>query len=221
MSLDGRTALANGASQWITGEASRNDVQHWRARSSAVMTGVGTVLADDPQLTVRLPGEPGEPERQQPLRVVLDSSLRTPASARLFTTGAEVLLLTVNPRGADTSQNETRRAALEARGARVETVPSAGGRPDLPAVLDRLGALQVNELLVEAGPTLAGALLSMALVDELLVYIAPKLLGPQARPLLELPELKDLQQAPGLTPVDMQLLGEDVRLRLRATLLTG
>ena len=210
MSLDGRTALASGASQWITGEAAREDVQHWRARSSAVMTGVATVLADDPRLDVRLPGDRPDGTKWQPLRVVLDSWLRTPAGARLLTTGGDVLILT-----AQIEDRATRRSALTERGARVEELPSAAGRLDLSAVLDRLGELEVNELLVEAGPTLAGELIRHALLDELLLYVAPKLLGPQGRPLVELPELAKLQDAHSFTLVDVQRLGEDMRLQLR------
>jgi diaminohydroxyphosphoribosylaminopyrimidine deaminase / 5-amino-6-(5-phosphoribosylamino)uracil reductase len=211
MSLDGRTALASGASQWITGEAARSDVQHWRARSSAIMTGAGTVLADDPQLTVRLPSPPGQ-KSWQPLRVVLDSALRTPGSARLFDTDGDVLVLTV---ASPDSAHEARGRALETRGARVEVMPAVAGRPDLQAVLGRLAQLAVNELHVEAGPRLAGALLSQRLVDELLLYVAPRILGPQARPLVELPELTFLQQAPGFALVDAQRVGEDLRLKLR------
>lgn len=207
MSLDGRTALSSGASQWITGEAARGDVQRWRARSSAVLTGAGTVLADDPQLTVRLPAA-----ARQPLRVVLDSDLRTPEHARLLTTGGEVLVLTVP---SEDSAHEVRRRGLEARGARVEAVAATAGRPDLDAVLERLAQREVNELLVEAGPTLAGAFLSRRLVDELLLYVAPKLLGQDARPLVELPLLTDLAQAPGFSLVDAQRVGEDLRLLLR------
>ncbi len=210
MSLDGRTALASGASQWITGEAARQDVQHWRARSSAVMTGVATVLADDPRLDVRLPGDRPDGTKWQPLRVVLDSWLRTPAGARLLTTGGDVLILT-----AQIEDRATRRSALTERGARVEELPSAAGRLDLSAVLDRLGELEVNELLVEAGPTLAGELIRHALLDELLLYVAPKLLGPQGRPLVELPELAKLQDAHRFTLVDVQRLGADMRLQLR------
>jgi diaminohydroxyphosphoribosylaminopyrimidine deaminase/5-amino-6-(5-phosphoribosylamino)uracil reductase len=211
MSLDGRTALASGASQWITGEAARNDVQHWRARSSAIMTGAGTVLADDPQLNVRLPSPPGQ-KTWQPMRVVLDSELRTPRSARLFASGGDVLVLTV---ASQDGAHEARRRALEARGARVETMPAVAGRPDLQAVLERLAGLAVNELHVEAGPRLAGALLSQHRVDELLLYVAPKVLGAQARPLVDVPELTDLQKAPELSLVDAQRMGEDLRLQLR------
>jgi diaminohydroxyphosphoribosylaminopyrimidine deaminase / 5-amino-6-(5-phosphoribosylamino)uracil reductase len=206
MSLDGRTALSNGASQWITGEASRNDVQHWRARSSAVMTGVGTVLADDPRLNVRLPPEKPEDEPWQPLRVVLDTRLRTPADSRLFATGGEVLIMT---------EDATRGAAFAEMGVNVEAIPAVGGRLDLTAVIERLGELEANEVLVEAGPTLSGELLRQGLVDELLLYVAPKLLGQQGMPLVDLPELGDLQDALGFTVAGVQRLEDDLRLRLR------
>jgi len=206
MSLDGRTALANGASQWITGEAARNDVQHWRARSSAVMTGVGTVLADDPRLDVRLAPEKPEDEPWQPLRVILDTRLRTPTDSRLFTTGGEVLILT---------EDATRGATLAGMGVAVEAIPATHGRLDLVAVIDRMGELEVNELLVEAGPTLSGEMLRQGLVDELLLYVAPKLLGPQGLPLVDLPELGDLQDALGFTVAGVQRFEDDLRLRLR------
>jgi diaminohydroxyphosphoribosylaminopyrimidine deaminase / 5-amino-6-(5-phosphoribosylamino)uracil reductase len=206
MSLDGRTALANGASQWITGEAARNDVQHWRARSSAVMTGVGTVIADDPRLDVRLPPEKPEEEPWQPLRVILDTRLRTPTDSRLFTTGGEVMIMTEDP---------TRGATFAEMGVAVEAIPASQGRLDLVAVIDRMGELEVNELLVEAGPTLSGEMLRQGLVDELLLYVAPKLLGPQGLPLVDLPELADLQDALGFTVAGVQRLEDDLRLRLR------
>ena len=209
MSLDGRTALANGESQWITSEAAREDVQRWRARSSAVLTGVGTVLADDPRLNVRLPSEDGQ-ERQQPLIVVLDSRLRTPAAARLFGGGGEVLILT-----GDSKLDEARLANLSARGARIEVLPLVAGWLSLAAVADRLGELEANEVLIEAGPTLAGELLRLGLVDELLLYVAPKLLGPTGRALVAMPELTALQEAPAFTLFDTQRVGEDLRLRLR------
>jgi diaminohydroxyphosphoribosylaminopyrimidine deaminase/5-amino-6-(5-phosphoribosylamino)uracil reductase len=208
MSLDGRTALANGESQWITGEAARTDVQHWRARSSAILTGVGTVLADDPRLNVRLAPEKAEDEPWQPLRVVLDTRLRTPRDSRLFATGGEVLILT---------EDATRGASFAEMGVTVEAIPASNGRLDLVAVIDRMGELEVNELLVEAGPTLSGELLRQGLVDELLLYVAPKLLGPQGLPLVDLPELTDLQDALGFTVAGVQRLEDDLRLRLRPT----
>ena len=325
MSLDGRTALANGVSQWITGAAARDDVQHWRAQSSAVMTGIGTVLADDPRLNVRLPAA----RRRHPLRVILDSELRTPPGAKVFSTPGETIIFTA-------SDDSIRRRALEASGARIEHLPRpsggtahiervprpaggtahvehlprpaggtahvehlpqpsggtahvehlsrlAGGtaqieqvsRPsggaaqiehvprapgtagpqenslaqrtgmreavasagdsattgadsllsgalvmppdnllDLSAVLQRLAALDVNELLVEAGATLAGSLIRANLVDELLIYMAPMLLGPQARALANLPELTSLDASPRFSILDSQRIGTDLRLRL-------
>jgi len=211
MSLDGRTALAGGASRWITGEAARQDVQHWRARSSAILTGIGTVLADDPRLDVRVPGDPAGGEARQPLRVVLDRHLRTPPGARLLSGGGEVLLLTAQGSLKDVQSG----MRLTARGVRIETVPEENERLSLGAVLDRLGELEVNELQVEAGPTLAGDLVRQSLVDELLLYVAPKLLGDKARPLLELPEPPELSAARAFTLTDSQPLGDDLRLRLR------
>ncbi len=209
MSLDGRTALANGESRWITGDAARTDVHRWRARSSAVLTGVGTVLADDPRLDVRLPDESGAP-RRQPLRVVLDTQLRTPAAARLFEVPGEVLILT-----ALTAPDDARATGLTARGARLESLPMDGGRLALPAVLDRLGELELNEVLVEAGATLAGELLRQSLADELLLYVGPRLVGPSGRALVAMPPLAQLADAPAFALIEVQQLGEDLRLRLR------
>src|ERR1700730_7285559 len=211
MSLDGRTALASGASRWISGEAARQDVQQWRARSSAILTGIGTVLADDPQLDVRAVGASSGHGARQPLRVVLDRRLRTPPGARLLSAGGEVLILTALAALQDAQAG----APLSTRGARIESVPVAAGRLMLGAVLDRLGALGVNEVQVEAGATLAGELVQESLVDELLLYVAPNLLGDKARPLLELPEPATLSAARAFRLIDSQPLGDDLRLRLR------
>jgi diaminohydroxyphosphoribosylaminopyrimidine deaminase/5-amino-6-(5-phosphoribosylamino)uracil reductase len=225
MSLDGRTALANGASQWITGPEAREDVHHWRARSSAIMTGIGTVLADDPRLDVRLPDPAGDRARLQPLRVVLDSRLKTPSTARILMTGGSVLIMTTANQAGNESDFPTRRSQLAAKGADIEEVRvevasargagTVGSRLSLTDVLDRLGRREINELWVESGPRLAGALLQQGLVDELIIYVAPKLLGPQARPLIEMDELRNLHEAPHFTVVESRQIGRDIRLRLR------
>ena len=203
MSLDARTALASGESRWITGEAAREDVQEFRARSSAILTGVGTVLADDPALTVRLAGT-----QRQPWRVVLDGALRTPPDAQLLRATGSVLVIGIR-------EDAARRAALEARSAAVEILPAVGGRVSLQAVLERLGQLGMNELWVEAGATLAGAFIQAGLYDELIVYVAPTLLGTDARPLLQLAPLASLEHKPALRFTDFRAIGDDLRLTLK------
>jgi diaminohydroxyphosphoribosylaminopyrimidine deaminase / 5-amino-6-(5-phosphoribosylamino)uracil reductase len=198
MSLDGRTAPAAGGQMWISGDASRADVQTWRARSSAVLTGAGTVRTDDPQLNVRL--RYGSWVRQ-PLRVVLDTMLTCPRDAKIFNNDEALLL-----------------AAAEAplgsfKDLKVERIPRATGGLDLDAVMQNLTAREVNELLLECGPTLAGAFVAKQLVDELVLYVAPKLLGEDAAPLLRM-KLGGLLKLPALEFREMQQLGEDVRLVL-------
>jgi len=197
-SLDGRTALANGTSQWITGAAARQDVQHWRARSCAVLTGIGTVLADDPQLNVRIDTE------RKPLRVVLDSTLRMSPSARMLQSG-KVLICTA-------SQDAGKRAALERQGAEVLLLADASGRVDLQAVMRELARRGINEVLVEAGRELNGALLQAGLVDELVLYLAPQLLGDAARGMADLGELLRLEQRVELAWRDVRRVGEDLRI---------
>ena len=164
-SLDGKTALDNGASQWITSEAARADGHAWRARAGAVLTGIGTVLEDDPRLDVR-----HVPTSRQPDAVVVDSRLETPPDANLFMAGRRLFIY-----GA--VQDPTRQAALEARGAQVICLPGPGGKVDLAGMLRDLAGREVNELHVEAGHKLNGSLIREGLVDELLVYLAPKLVG--------------------------------------------
>jgi len=202
MSLDGRTALANGVSQWITGAAARRDVQHWRARSCAVLTGIGTVLADDPQLNVR-----EIDAGRQPLRVVLDSMLQTPPSARILQ-GGDVLVCTA-------VQDAEKIAALERAGATVQVLPEGAGQVDLSAVLRDLAQRGCNEVLVEAGSTLNGALLRAGLVDELLLYIAPQLLGDAARGMAQLGELTALDQRIELDWQDVRQVGRDLRILVK------
>jgi diaminohydroxyphosphoribosylaminopyrimidine deaminase/5-amino-6-(5-phosphoribosylamino)uracil reductase len=203
-SLDGRTALANGLSQWITSEAARDDVQHWRARSSAVLTSAATVLADDPRLDVRIPTP------RQPLRVVLDRRRRVRKSARILSPPGEVLLFA----GA-TARSRVSNAAEMLGAARIERLKGMSGRLDLPRVFARLGELGMNEVLVESGPRLAGAHIAAGLVDEWLLYLAPKLLGKEAKPLALFERLTRLEAAPGFEILETQAVGPDLRLRLR------
>lgn len=199
MSLDGRTALANGASQWITGEAARLDVQHWRARSCAVLTGIATVLADDARLNVRdiMTG-------RQPLRVVLDSGLRIPLTARILS-GGDVLIYTA-------AHDAEKFSALERAGATVSMLPNNNGQIDLDAMLRDLARRGCNEVLLEAGSTLNGAMLRAGLVDELLLYIAPQLLGDRARGLAQLGELTGMDQRVNLRWQDVRQIGNDMRI---------
>lgn len=201
-SLDGRTALPDGSSQWITGEAARHDGHAWRRRAAALLTGSGTVLADDPRLDVR-----GHAIARQPLRVVLDSGLRTPPSARLFHAEAPLLIITAAAPG-------DRGTALTARGAEVLAAPGADGRVDLPAVMAELVRRQVNELHVEAGARLNGALLDAGWVDELLLYQAPVLLG-EGRPMAHTAPLARLADARRFHLHEAVPVGNDLRLRLR------
>ncbi|UCC56958.1 MAG: bifunctional diaminohydroxyphosphoribosylaminopyrimidine deaminase/5-amino-6-(5-phosphoribosylamino)uracil reductase RibD [Gammaproteobacteria bacterium] len=204
MSLDGRTAMKSGESQWITGSAARRDVHHLRARSSAIMTGIDTVLADDPSLTARLEDDP-DTEVRQPLRVILDSRLRLPATARLLDLPGNTLVFT----GADASAAEARygHAAVS-----FVTVPVTSGRLDLAAVFQHLGSLEVNEVHVEAGPTLSGALLQAGLVDELVIYMAPHLMGDAARGLFSLSGLDSMTDRIQLAITDMRAIGQDWRI---------
>jgi len=203
MSLDGRTALANGESKWITGEAARADVQRWRARSSAILTGSGTVLADNPRLTARLPeGEAVTP----PWRVLLDRQLRTPQGSHVLDGSAPTLVL----HGADAKPTDSRFHAAE-----LTAVAEQGGMLDLHAVLTELARRHISEVHVEAGPSLCGALFAAGLADELLIYIAPLLLGDTARPLLGLPPLTDMAARWKLRTIDRRAVGDDLRLQLR------
>ncbi len=201
-SLDGRTALANGESKWITGEAARADVQRWRARSSALLTAVGTVVADNPRLTVRLPDEA---DTFKPTRVVLDRALRTPRGAHLLDGSAPTLIV----HSADAKRDD--------RFDRVElaAVAMLDGQLDLHAVLALLASRGANEVQVEAGARLCGSLLRAGLVDEMLLYTAPVLLGDTARPLLTLPEFSAMSAAPRWKIIDRRHIGDDTRLLLR------
>lgn len=200
-SLDGRTAMANGDSKWISGEASRHDVQRWRARAGAILTGSNTVLADDPALTVRL-GD--DTPFVAPLRVVLDPGLATVARGKVRDGSAPTLYLHA-PDAKPPRDLDVQRAS----------VPAQAGRLDLDAVLRLLAAREINEVQVEAGATLAGALLAAGLVDELLLYIAPVLLGERARPLFSGLGIDAMAQRAQLQIVDSRMIGVDHRLLLQ------
>lgn len=205
MSLDGRTALASGESQWLTGAAARRDVQRLRARASAILTGIGTVLTDNPSLNVRLPEA-----TRQPLRAILDTELRTPPTVQTLRLPGPVLIFTAV---ADSAAHESLRAA----GAEMVLLPRAEQGLELPAVMAELARRECNEVHAECGPTLAGALLQAGLVDELVIYMAPLLLGDKARGLFQLPELTRMSERWELEILEMRAVGRDWRVRLKST----
>lgn len=199
-SLDGKTALQNGVSQWITGVAARLDGQRWRARSCAILTGIGTVLQDDPQLNVR-----DLSIGRQPLRIVVDSHLQLSPSARILQ-GGQLFIVCGD-------HASTRAEALRAAGAEVMPLPGPDGRVDLKALMIELARREINELHVEAGAVLNGALLQLGLLDEMLVYLAPTLLGASARGMFEMPGLTEMAQSRKIEIVALDKVGEDIRIR--------
>jgi diaminohydroxyphosphoribosylaminopyrimidine deaminase/5-amino-6-(5-phosphoribosylamino)uracil reductase len=201
-SLDGRVALATGESRWITGPAARADVHRLRAEVSAVLTGIDTVLADDPQFTVRDAGI--DLLGRQPLRVVLDSKLRMPATARMFAEAGETLVFTRDDR---IPHAGSMRASV------IGVAADANGRVELAAVLRELGRRLCNDVLVEAGPTLAGSFIAAGLADEVLVYLAPMLLGSEAKAMVQLPALERLSDARRFRLHECVQVGDDLRLR--------
>lgn len=240
-SLDGKTALNNGKSQWITGEHARLDVQHWRAQSCAIITGIGTVLADNPNMTVRLPNITSNQAARQPLKVIVDSCLRTPVNCKMlddFPLGkrgiegdltALKLATTVKStpaksplaplfKGGNTliayaKDANNNAAVLTAAGAELLHLPDANNRVDLTALLQNLAQREINEVLLEAGQGLNGAFLQENLIDELLLYYAPKLLGTDAQGMFAMPEFTQMQQAIQLKILDIRQVGLDIRLR--------
>jgi diaminohydroxyphosphoribosylaminopyrimidine deaminase/5-amino-6-(5-phosphoribosylamino)uracil reductase len=200
-SLDGRTALANGRSQWITGEAARKDGHHWRARSCAVLTGIGTLRDDDPQLNVRL-----VPTPRQPLKVLIDSRLEASPGAKLFQ-GAKTLVFA--------GERNDRALALEQIGAEIAVMPNARGKVELQAMLEDLARRGINELHVEAGHRLNGSLLSEGCVDELLLYLAPSIIGDTGQGMFHVPEITELAQQKRLSIADVARIGDDVRILAR------
>jgi diaminohydroxyphosphoribosylaminopyrimidine deaminase/5-amino-6-(5-phosphoribosylamino)uracil reductase len=201
-SLDGKTALNNGVSQWITGPDARRDAHAWRARSCAVLTGIGTVRDDNPRLTVR-----EVQTTRQPLRVVIDSRLETPPDAAVLE-GGHVLI-------AAARDDAARSAALRARGAEIVLLPNADGKVELAGLMQELGRRGINEVLAEAGTRLNGSLLREGCVDELLIYQAPMLIGDAARGMFGLAELSDLAGARRLNIIERRVVGADFRIRAR------
>ncbi|WP_426417017.1 bifunctional diaminohydroxyphosphoribosylaminopyrimidine deaminase/5-amino-6-(5-phosphoribosylamino)uracil reductase RibD [Aestuariirhabdus sp. LZHN29] len=209
MSLDGRTAMASGESQWITGPDARSDVQRLRARSSAIVTGVESILRDDSALTLRPEqldmADADEVCRRQPLRVVLDSELRTPVSAKVLQGKGRALLVCA------AAADPARKAMLEAAGAEIISLNRVAGGLDLDELMAELARRECNEVLLETGATLAGAAVTAGIVDELVVYMAPLLMGSDARPLLSLP-IASMSQSRPLQITDLRAIGRDWRI---------
>ncbi len=201
-SLDGRTALANGESRWITGEAARADGHRWRARACAVLTGFGTVRDDDPQLNVR-----GVDTPRQPLKIVVDSKFETSASARLLKEGKTLVVGAVN--------EERKIAALKAAGAEVIIIPNDRGKVELFKLMEELARRELNEIHVEAGTKLNGSFFQAGVVDELLVYLAPSVIGDSGRGMFNLPEFTQLSQATALKIREIERVGADLRILAR------
>ncbi|SEL07068.1 bifunctional diaminohydroxyphosphoribosylaminopyrimidine deaminase/5-amino-6-(5-phosphoribosylamino)uracil reductase RibD [Halomonas daqiaonensis] len=220
MSLDGRTAMRSGESQWITGPQARREVQRLRARSSAILTGVESIIFDNARLTVR-PEQLDLPEGEalaarQPLRVVVDSRLRLPLAAACLREPGRTLVVTLD------DHEPERRETLQAAGAEVVALPAGtDGRVDLDALLRHLAEVELaNEVLLETGATLAGAMLEAGLIDEMQLFVAPTLLGGEARPLFELPGLSLMAQQKGLEILDIRAVGDDWRITARPRRLT-
>lgn len=201
-SLDGRTALANGKSQWITGEVARQDGHRWRARACAVLTGFGTVRDDDPQLNVR-----GVDTPRQPLKIIVDSKIETSPSVRMLKEGKTLVVGAVN--------DAKKIAALKAVGAETAIISNAGGKVELFKLMEELARRELNEIHIEAGTKLNGSLLQAGVVDELLVYLAPSIIGDSGRGMFSLPELTELSQTTGLKIREIERVGAEIRILAR------
>lgn len=206
-SLDGRTALNNGKSLWITGEPARLDVQHWRAQSCAIITGIGTVLVDNPTMNVRLPHI-----KRQPIRVIVDSQLQTPVDCKMLATDRLQQIPVIIAYATDVN---SRVASLSATGAKLLQLPDANGHVDLKVLLKYLAQHGVNEVLLEAGQGLNGAFLQQNLINEFIFYYAPKLMGADAKGMFAIAELTEMQQATDLEILDVRQIGQDLRLRAK------
>ena len=199
MSVDGKTAMASGESQWITSKDTRQDVQKLRAQSSVILTGIGTVLADDPRLSVRPGGWYPEGEVvRQPLRIVIDSNLKIPLNAKVLNSEAETLVASIKP--------------SNKKGVNVMVIETDRGRVDLKKLMSRLAEREINDVMVEAGSKLNGALIQAGLIDELVIYMAPKLLGDSGQGLFHLPALQKMSQNIALNITDIRPVGSDWRI---------
>ncbi len=201
-SLDGKTALNNGQSQWITSASSRQDVQHWRARSCAILTGSGTVLSDNPSMSVR-----DIAVEKQPLKVIVDSQLQTPLDAKILSGGNVLIAFAVDA--------HDRADALFEAGAELLCIPDSNDKVCLNTLLSHLASCEINEVLCEGGEGLNGALLAQNLIDELLIYYAPKLMGSAGKGLFAMPEFTQMSQAIDLHILDVRHIGNDIRLRAK------
>jgi len=200
MSLDGRTAMASGESKWITSAAAREDVQRLRAKSSAILTGVGTVLADNPSMTVRL-----QDVDTQPIRVVVDTNLSMPTDAKMLKQAGRTVLMTC-------SADEAITQALTEAGADIHIMPYCNTSVDLTSVLQQLSDMEINDVLLETGATLSGAMLQAGLIDEIIIYMAPVLMGNDARGLFALPGLESMQDKIELEITEQRVIGKDIRI---------
>ena len=201
-SLDGKTALNNGESLWITDEPARMDVQHWRARSCAILTGIGTVLADNPNMTVRELNVD-----RQPLKVIVDSQLQISPEAKILQGGNALITFS--------QANQAKEKQLLKAGVELLCIPNSEGKVCLKTLLSHLASREINEVLVEGGAGLNGALMAQSLIDELLIYYAPKLMGGAAKSMFAMPEFTHMNQAITLDIIDMRQIGVDIRLRAK------
>lgn len=201
--LDGKTALRNGVSQWITGAAARSDVQHWRARSCVIMTGIGTVLKDNPSLTVRELNI-----NRQPISVIVDSQLRMPLDAKLLKNKQVLIAFASDP--------ENKAEQLTAMGVSLLCIPNEQGKVCLESLLSHLACNEVNEVMVEGGDGLNGALMALKLIDELVIYYAPKIMGSDAKGMFALPTLHTMEEVASLEVREVRLFGNDIRILARS-----
>lgn len=203
-SLDGKTALANGVSQWITGASARTDVQHWRAQSCAILTGIGTILKDNPSLTVR-----NLPIERQPMSVIVDSNLRIPLSAKILQNPSVLI--------AFASDTDNKANTLAERGVSLLSIPDDDGNVCLNSLLRHLASNEVNEVMVEGGELLNGSLMRLKMIDELIIYYAPKLMGGDSKNMFAFSSLQTMEDAVPINVTDIRMFGDDIRILARCS----